>query len=210
MNNTDDNTKTAASCLMIVRQAISQPGLIHEAYHRFHGYSLRNQLLAMFQCTSRRITPGSLATYRRWERLGRHVVRGQKALVLCVPITIQDTDTNALATDDTKMVFVYRARWFVLSQTEGTLTSRSTCQPGAKSARSNRWVSRSFRSLTLTGTCKDTQPRRETSQSTQSRRYRTKRPSTNSHTSSPATQKTRRFLDRCVRSRQKVWRSSRS
>jgi hypothetical protein len=107
----------AASCLAIVRQAISQPGLIHDAYHRFHGYSLRNQLLAMFQCTSRGIIPGPLSTYRGWERVGRRVLRGQKALVLCVPITIQDMD--ALATDDAKVVFVYRSRWFVLSQTEG-------------------------------------------------------------------------------------------
>jgi hypothetical protein len=116
MTNTDDSAKTAASCLAIVQQAISQPGLIHDAYHRFHGYSLRNQLLAMFQCMSRRINPGPLATYRGWERLGRHVMRGQKALVLCVPITIQDADAIE---DDAKVVFVYRARWFVLSQTSG-------------------------------------------------------------------------------------------
>ncbi len=87
-----ENQKIATSCLTIVQQAISEPGLIHDAYRRFHGYSLRNQLLALFQCNSRGITPGPLATYRRWERLGRHVLRGQKALVLCVPITQQQHD----------------------------------------------------------------------------------------------------------------------
>jgi hypothetical protein len=117
---TENPTAGVASCLAIVRAAISEPGPIHEAYHRFHGYSLRNQLLAFFQCASRGIVPGPLATYRGWERIGRHVVRGQKALTLCVPITIQDTDADALDdTADERMVFVYRWRWFVLSQTDG-------------------------------------------------------------------------------------------
>jgi hypothetical protein len=44
-------------------------------------------------------------------------MRGQKALVLCVTITI--TDKDAIEIDDTKMVVVYRSRWFVLSQTDG-------------------------------------------------------------------------------------------
>jgi hypothetical protein len=73
---TNSERTPAVSCLAIVQQAISLPGLIHEAYHRFHGYSLRNQLLAMFQCASRGIVPGPLSTYCGWERVGRHVMRG--------------------------------------------------------------------------------------------------------------------------------------
>jgi hypothetical protein len=110
----NENAKTGVSCLTIVQQAIKEPGLIHEAYHRFHGYSLRNQLLAMFQCASRKLMPGRLATYRGWERLGRHVIKGQKALVLCVPINIQDDDALD-DNDEARTVFVYRSRWFVLS-----------------------------------------------------------------------------------------------
>jgi antirestriction protein ArdC len=118
-NTEKEKNSAAVSCLAIVQQAISKPGLIHDAYHRFHGYSLRNQLLAMFQCASRGIAPGPLATYRGWERLGRHVLRGEKALVLCVPITLQDIDNDAIAEHDPKIIFVFRSRWFVLSQTEG-------------------------------------------------------------------------------------------
>ncbi len=76
-----------ASWESILRRAITTPGLIHEAYHRFHQYSLRNQLLAMAQCLDRGLAPGPLATFKQWEALGRHVIRGEKALVLCVPIT---------------------------------------------------------------------------------------------------------------------------
>jgi antirestriction protein ArdC len=76
-----------ASWEALLRQAINTPGMIHEAYQRFHQYSLRNQLLAMAQCMERGISPGLIATFRQWEALGRHVLRGQKALVLCVPIT---------------------------------------------------------------------------------------------------------------------------
>ncbi len=110
----------------VLRQAITTPGLIHEAYHRFHQYSLRNQLLAMAQCLDRGIAPGPLATFKQWEALGRHVLRGQKAIVLCVPITTTrakeataENDDDDMQIEESRMFFMYRARWFVLSQTDG-------------------------------------------------------------------------------------------
>jgi antirestriction protein ArdC len=111
----------------ILRRAIITPGLIHEAYTRFHRFSLRNQLLAMAQCLDRRIAPGPLATFKQWAALGRHVVRGQKALVLCVPVTIEqrpastedDDAANGGAQESSRVLFMYRARWFVLAQTDG-------------------------------------------------------------------------------------------
>jgi antirestriction protein ArdC len=109
-----------------LRQTISTPGLIHEAYQRFHQYSLRNQLLAMAQCVERGISPGPIATFTQWEALGRHVLRGQKALVLCVPITPKRAEPKddgladaTPAEQPARMFFTYRARWFVLSQTDG-------------------------------------------------------------------------------------------
>jgi hypothetical protein len=48
------------------------------------------------------------------ERLGRHVIRGQKALVLCVSITRKEPDPDAIAEDDPRVFIVYRSRWFVL------------------------------------------------------------------------------------------------
>ena len=34
----------------LLDEAVRKPGFIHEAYSRFHNYSLGNQLLALFQC----------------------------------------------------------------------------------------------------------------------------------------------------------------
>jgi antirestriction protein ArdC len=109
-----------------LREAITTPGLSHEAYQRFHQYSLRNQLLAMAQCVQRGISPGPIATFKQWEALGRHVLRGQKALVLCVPVTPkvaapkdEELAEAASAEEPARLFFTYRARWFVLSQTDG-------------------------------------------------------------------------------------------
>ncbi len=109
----------------VLHRAIMTPGLIHEAYHRFYAYSLRNQLLAITQCWDRGLAPGPLATYKQWDALGRHVMRGQKAITLCVPITTKRPTDETLAPDDDtvwgRMYFVYRSRWFVLAQTDGQL-----------------------------------------------------------------------------------------
>ena len=71
----------------LLQEAVSKPGYIHEAYSRFHNYSLGNQLLALFQCLVRGIQAGPLATFPRWKELGRHVKKGEKALTLCMPLT---------------------------------------------------------------------------------------------------------------------------
>ena len=110
----------------LLRSAVDEPGTLSSAYQQFHSYSLGNQLLAMFQCHARGLKPGPMATFPRWKELGRCVRRGEKALTLCMPITLKRRqDTNDADTDGadsegaTFTRFVYRSRWFVLNQTEG-------------------------------------------------------------------------------------------
>ena len=107
----------------LLRSAMEEPGTLSSAYQQFHSYSLGNQLLAMFQCQARGLKPGPMATFPRWRELDRHVKRGEKALTLCMPITLKRRqDTNDADTDSSSATFtrfVYRCRWFVLSQTEG-------------------------------------------------------------------------------------------
>lgn len=43
----------------LLADAIRTPGLLHDAYRLFPGYSIRNQLLAMAQCAERKMLPGS-------------------------------------------------------------------------------------------------------------------------------------------------------
>jgi len=97
----------------LLAEAITKPGLLAAAYNAFHSYSIGNQVLAMVQCQQRGITPGPIATFQAWKEKGRFVKKGEKALMLCMPVTRKNQD------DETFTSFIYRNRWFVLSQTEG-------------------------------------------------------------------------------------------
>ena len=124
-------------------KAVTTPGVVSTAYNRFWSYSVGNQILALFQCLQRRIEPGPIHTFVGWRDLGRFVKKGEKALTLCMPVTVKcghdqptadadDAVKEPLTSDgggggagDTKAssasrtYFVYRPHWFVLSQTEG-------------------------------------------------------------------------------------------
>jgi hypothetical protein len=113
----------------ILVDAVNKPGIISTAYSRFWNYSTGNQLLALFQCLLRSLEPGPINTFIGWRDLGRHVVKGQKALTLCMPITVKrkpeasesiaDDHAESSSTPATFTRFVYRANWFLLCQTEG-------------------------------------------------------------------------------------------
>lgn len=118
----------------LLQSAVTEPGALSQAYRQFHSYSIGNQLLAWMQCLQRDIQPGPMATYPRWKTLGRHVRKGEKAITLCVPVTIKtkgkrDADEPAHTTDTTETTeapeqvvftrFIYKPRWFVYAQTEG-------------------------------------------------------------------------------------------
>ena len=104
----------------LLRSAVSDPGILSTAYRQFHNYSLGNQLLAWSQCLSRGIQPGPMATYPRWRELGRQVRKGEKAITLCMPVTIKRTRDEAAEPDvDVSTRFIFRPNWFVLAQTDG-------------------------------------------------------------------------------------------
>ena len=106
-------------------EAVNKPGLIMEAYSAFHHYSIGNQLLALVQCHMRGLEPGPINTFPGWQALGRNVKRGERALVLCMPITRKRHDEDANDNNDeanrerTYTAFMHKPRWFVISQTIG-------------------------------------------------------------------------------------------
>lgn len=111
----------AASFAELLQSVVSEPGIVSAAYRQFHNYSVGNQLLAWSQCLERGIQPGPLATFQRWKELGRHVKRGEKALTLCMPVTVKRPEQDDTGAEE-KIAFtrfVYRPRWFVLAQTDG-------------------------------------------------------------------------------------------
>jgi antirestriction protein ArdC len=112
----------------LLHKAVTEPGIISTAFNRFHNYSLGNQLLALQQCQLRKIDPGPIATFPRWKELGRHVRKGEKALTLCMPVSIKtpkkpqvegDADQKAQQSNQIITHFFYKAHWFALSQTDG-------------------------------------------------------------------------------------------
>ena len=128
------NSETTWSYLL--RDAVSTPGKLLEAYTAFHNFSVGNSLLALFQCYERKITPGPLNTYKGWQQLGRQVRKGEKAITLCMPLAYkkrvrqenQDGEpaTTPVAHDNkeegeeiTQYRFALRPYWFVLAQTDG-------------------------------------------------------------------------------------------
>jgi antirestriction protein ArdC len=123
-------------------KAVNTPGVMSDAYRRFWNYSVGNQILAWLQCAQRGIDLGPIHTFMGWKGLGRFVKKGEKALTLCMPVTVRSrygetrpdagarTEQTATAIpagagdERTKPMvkrtcFVYRPNWFVLSQTEG-------------------------------------------------------------------------------------------
>src|SRR3989442_15566907 len=109
----------------LLQEAVSKPGALMRAYSLVWNYSLGNQVLALIQANQRGIPLGPIASFNRWKELGRHVKRGQKAIELCMPITMkrtvkeQGTDGNESETEVAFKRFVFRRNWFMLCQTDG-------------------------------------------------------------------------------------------
>lgn len=128
----------------ILIDAVRNPGVISSAYRSFWNYSVGNQLLALWQCALRGIEVGPLHTFQGWKQIGRHVKKGEKAITLCMPVTVkrrpshpgadpispnmpEAADARRPTTGDEPpgaaaqaiTVFTYKPHWFVLSQTEG-------------------------------------------------------------------------------------------
>src|SRR3989442_13984971 len=106
----------------LLEEAVNKPGTLMKAYSLFWNYSLGNQILALIQANRRGIPLGPIASFNRWKELGRYVKRGEKAIELCMPITMKRTirddgsnDSDA-ETEITFMRFVFRRNWFMLSQ----------------------------------------------------------------------------------------------
>ena len=109
----------------LLEEAVSKPGTLMKAYSLFWNYSLGNQILALIQANQRGIPLGPIASFNRWKELGRHVKRGEKAIELCMPVTLKrkvsetNPDGHEIETEITFKRFVFKRNWFMLSQTDG-------------------------------------------------------------------------------------------
>ncbi len=107
----------------LLQDATTKPGHMATCYRVFHRYSLGNVMLAAWQCADRGLSLGPIGTYNKWLDEGRQVRKGEKSIILCIPIKakrqIEDPDTGEIKTIPVTIGFTYRKGWFVLSQTDG-------------------------------------------------------------------------------------------
>jgi antirestriction protein ArdC len=82
-------------------EALNAPGALGNTYTRFYNYSFLNQIRLMMQGTREPV-----ATYNRWQELGRQVRKGSKAKVVLAPVLVggdlKDASGNMVIGDDGK------------------------------------------------------------------------------------------------------------
>ena len=102
----------------LLREAIENPGVLGEAYSRFHEYSLGNRLGVIIQCRLRGLEVGPFASYAAWQRLDRQVKRGEKPLLILHPMYRSEEDENGRK-NEVLVGFAWKPSAFVLAQTDG-------------------------------------------------------------------------------------------
>jgi antirestriction protein ArdC len=101
----------------LLEKAVNEPGLLSKAFKTFHGYSIGNQMLVLVQCMMKGIEPGPMAGYKKWQKLGRQVQAGEKAMGIWIPITY--TVENEDGEEEQRLTFKWSNSIFVLGQTDG-------------------------------------------------------------------------------------------
>lgn len=100
----------------LLRTALTSPGHASDTYCRFYRYSMSNQMLLMLQGVFEPV-----ATYRRWQDLGRQVQKGAKARSIIRPVTCKRDEPTPTDPEHkaTWTRFVLVPCLFPVSDTEG-------------------------------------------------------------------------------------------
>jgi antirestriction protein ArdC len=97
----------------LIEVALETPGSVGDVYNRFYDYSFLNQMFLRMQGVSEPV-----ATYKRWQSLGRQVLRGSKAYAIVRPIVIEKKNDDG-DIEDKLLRFKPVNCLFTVSQTEG-------------------------------------------------------------------------------------------
>lgn len=79
----------------LLDEALTAPGELGNVYARFHDYSLTNMLLFRMQGIHEPV-----ASYSRWQSLGRHVLKGSRAKDVIVPVLVNEPTPQAEPEDE--------------------------------------------------------------------------------------------------------------
>lgn len=97
----------------LIETALTAPGSVGNVYSRFYPYSFTNQMLLMMQGVMEPV-----ATYKRWQDLGRQVLKGSKAKQIIRPVILEQKD-EAGDVESRSIRFKAVRCLFGLSETEG-------------------------------------------------------------------------------------------
>jgi len=97
----------------LIEHALTVPGSMGNTYNRFYDYSFFNQVLLYLQGVREPV-----ATYKRWQSLGRQVQKGSKAKTIMRPM-IKKTAKDDGTEESRLLGFKYVNCLFTLSETEG-------------------------------------------------------------------------------------------
>ena len=75
----------------LIDQALNMKGSTSNTYNRFYNYSYMNRVLLYLQGVSEPV-----ATYKKWQELGRQVNKGSKAKFICRPVIYKDKETEEM------------------------------------------------------------------------------------------------------------------
>lgn len=130
-----DNQKNISATLELLKEKIENFKNSDElknflkTYSQFHNYSLNNTLLIHFQTNGKATR---VAGYKTWEKLGRHVKKGEKGIKIFAPsyyykeVPVKDKQGNIMLdengntiTEKVKVDYFRMVTVFDISQTEG-------------------------------------------------------------------------------------------
>jgi antirestriction protein ArdC len=97
----------------MINTALTMPGNVGNTYNRFYSYSYTNQVYLMMQGVTEPV-----ATYKRWQQLGRQVQRGSKAKEIVRPLIFEQKDEAGHVTER-KVRFKPVKCLFTVSETDG-------------------------------------------------------------------------------------------
>ena len=122
----------------IIEEAFNKEGRLASCFSMFHNYSTLNCFIALSQVDN----PEPMNCFTGWQKMGRRIKKGEKAISLLMPVKRKTKSTGAEAdketikpennmlinanggnieneeVEDFRIVFIFQKHWFLLSQTE--------------------------------------------------------------------------------------------
>lgn len=106
----------------ILKEVLTEKGVISECYSMFHSFSILNQFIACHQLKSMGLPIRPVACASAWKKQGRTVKAEHKGnpIWLRMPVTkkYEETDAEGNKIESFKTFFSFKPNWYSLTQTE--------------------------------------------------------------------------------------------